>query len=55
MKFSNEECPKCGSHNLDVYNSIIDYSENPAIGYIAFICLKCGEEFEVTKVAVEVA
>ena len=50
-KFSNEECPKCGSHELEVYNSIIDYSQDPALGYIFFICEKCGEEFEVVKVA----
>lgn len=51
MKFTNEICPKCGGHELDVYNSMIDYSEDPAVGYIWFICLGCGEEFEVIKIA----
>ena len=51
MKFSNEECPKCHAHHLEVYNSLIDYSTEPATGYIFFICEECGEEFEVIKIA----
>ena len=51
MKFTNETCPKCLGNDLDVYNSMIDYSTDPATGYIFFVCLECGEEFEVIKVA----
>ena len=51
MKFTHEACPKCLGNDLQVYNSMIDYSEDPAIGYIWFICLECGEEFEVIKEA----
>lgn len=51
MKFTHEECPKCLSHKLEVYNSLIDYSTDPATGYIFFICEECGEEFEVIKIA----
>ena len=51
MKFTNEKCPKCNEHDLEVYNSIIDYSHDPALGYIFFVCSTCGEEFEVIKEA----
>lgn len=51
MKFTNESCPKCGNHDLEVYNSLIDYSPEIAVGYIFFVCLGCGEEFEVIKEA----
>lgn len=55
MKFSNEVCPKCLGNDLDVYNSLIDYSPEVAVGYIFFVCLECGEEFEVIKEAEVVA
>ena len=55
MKFSQFKCSKCNGNDLDVYNSIIDYSKNPAVGYIAFICKTCGEEFEVEMEAEVVA
>lgn len=51
MKFTNEFCPKCLGNDLQVYNSAIDYSTDPATGYIFFICTECGCEFEVVKEA----
>jgi DNA-directed RNA polymerase subunit M/transcription elongation factor TFIIS len=51
MKFTNEVCPKCQAHELEVYNSLIDHSTNPATGYIFFVCEQCGNEFEVIKIA----
>lgn len=52
MKFSMFRCPNCDYNDLEVYNSIIDYSKDPAIGYIAFICKTCGYEFEKEMEAV---
>jgi len=52
MKFSQFKCPECDGNNLEVYNSIIDHSADPAIGLIAFICLRCGFEFEEEMEAV---
>ncbi len=47
MRFSQFKCPECNNNKLEVYNSIIDEAKDPAIGIIAFICLRCGYEFEV--------
>ena len=55
MKFSMFKCKECESNNLEVYNSIIDYSKNPAIGYVAFVCKACGTEFEIEMEAEVVA
>jgi DNA-directed RNA polymerase subunit M/transcription elongation factor TFIIS len=52
MKFSTFKCPECGNNDLEVYNSLIDYSEDPAIGLIAFVCIECGHEFEEEMEAV---
>ena len=51
MKFTQEFCPVCAANDLEVYNSMIDYANDPAIGYIYFICNGCGHEFEVIKEA----
>lgn len=51
MKFTNEACPYCSGNDLEVYDSVIDYSTDPATGYIWFICQKCGHMFEVKKIA----
>ena len=52
MKFSQFKCPECEGNNLEVYNSIIDHSRDPAIGLIAFVCIECGAEFEEEMEAV---
>lgn len=51
MKFTQEFCPKCLGNDLEVYDSSIDYSTDPATGYIWFICQECGHEFEIVKEA----
>jgi transcription elongation factor Elf1 len=55
MKFSQFKCKECESNDLEVYNSIIDYSKDPAVGYIAFVCKTCGHEFEIEMEAEVVA
>jgi len=52
MKFSQFRCPECNNNSLEVYNSIIDESIDPAMGMIAFICLRCGYVFEEEMEAV---
>jgi transposase-like protein len=55
MKFSQFKCKECESNDLEVYNSIIDYSKDPAVGYIAFKCKACEHEFEIEMEAEVVA
>jgi len=52
MIFSQFRCPECGENSLHIYNSIIDESKDPAIGFIAFKCIGCGNEFEIEMEAV---